>query len=332
MAGFRFKKVAFFAILLALTVQPAMAKKMYRWVDEDGRVFFSDQIPQDQIQHKRESLNENARVLEVVEEARTQEQIELEKRLKQLRWEQEKIIAKQKSQDKVLLSTFRNVGDMKMALKGKMAAMDAQRKVADGNLLRLEQQLEQQQKQAANYERNGQQVPAKLLTEITASKEQIENANLEILRHLEKKIAVKKEFQTDIDRFIFLTQSKKDSDQLSNKAAESAAANELGLFICEDMQQCERAWKIARRFVDENSSTAADIDTDKLIMHASPRDDDDLSLSVSRVGKGQERHQIFLDIRCRKSTLGVELCASDAVKDIRRSFSQYIERGLAPQQ
>jgi uncharacterized protein DUF4124 len=332
MAGFRFKLIAFFAVLLVVSMQPAMAKKMYRWVDEDGRIFFSDQIPQDQIQHKRESLNQDARVLEVVEEARTQEQIELEKRLKQLRWEQEKIIAKQKSQDKVLLSTFRNVDDMKMALKGKMAAMDAQRKVADGNLLRLELQLEQQQKQAANYERNGQRVPAKLLTEILASKDQIENANLEILRHLEKKIAVKREFQTDIDRFVFLTQSKKDSNQLSNKTAESTAANELGLFICENERQCDRAWKVARRFVEENSSTAADIDTDKLIMRASPRDDTDLSLSVSRVGHGGERHQIFLDIRCRKSTLGVELCASDAVKDIRRSFSRYIEYGLASEQ
>ena len=304
---------------------------MYRWVDEQGRVFFSDVVPQDQIKYKREALNESIRVIEVVEGVKTEEQIELEKRLKILRWEQEKIIAKQKSNDKVLLSTFRNLEDMKAALNGKLSALDAQRKVVEGNLLRLQIQLQKQQKKAASYERNGQKIAKKLLTEIAASKEQIESAKTEILRHFEKRAAIKKEFEMDIARFKFLTQSKTNASQLSSKTAEHKAAKELGLFICENAAQCKKAWNVARQFVDKHSTTDIDIDNDKLIMRATPVTDTGLSLSVSKLKLNGHRQQIFLDIRCRKSTLGMELCISPKVKAIRRSFSQFVQSGLTPE-
>lgn len=317
--------------LLFIGTQSLYAR-MYRWVDEDGRVFFSDQVPQDQIKHKRAMLNEKARVVQIVEEAKTQEQIELETRLQDLRKRQEKIIAKQKSHDKVLLSTYRNVEDMRLALDGKMLALDAQRKVAEGNLLRLEQQLGQQQRQAANVERRGQKVPEKLLADIEGSKQQIEEARLEIQRHLDKKQQVKKSLEADIERFVFLTQPKVDAARLSDKTAERKAASELGLFICESQRQCESAWRVARRFVNKYSTTPVDIDSDKLIMRAAPVYESDLSLSVSKMTVEKDRQQIFLDIRCRKSTLGVELCASPKVKDLRHSFTGFIEGGLASEQ
>lgn len=319
-------------LMLGLLAMQGASAKMYRWVDESGRVFFSDQVPQDQIQHKREMLNEKARVVDIVEEAKTKEQIALEKRLQALRKEQEKIIAKQKSHDKVLLSTYRNVEDMRLALAGKMLALDAQRKVAEGNLLRVQQQLDNQHKQAANFERRGQKVPDKLLDEIEASKQQVEAAEQEIQRHLNKKLQAKKAFEADIERFAFLTQPKADAAKLSDKTAEHKAARELGLFICESRLQCERAWRIARRFVDKYSTTPMDIDSDKLIMRAPPVYESDLSLSVSKMTVEQDRQQIFLDIRCRQSTLGIELCASPKVKKIRHSFTGYIASELASQQ
>lgn len=316
-----------------LVPQGGYAKKMYRWVDENGKVFFSDQVPQDQIQHKRESLNDQARVIGVVEEAKTKEQIELEIRLKKLRWEQQKIIEKQKSHDKVLLSTFRSVNDLQLALNGKLAALNAQRKVAEGNRVRLELQLEEQQNQAAEIERSGRKVPQALLDKIAASKEQISFVDKEIERHLEQKSAVQKEFHDDIERFVFLTQSKVDAVNLSNKTAEDKAADELGLFNCVNADQCLQAWDIARLFLEKHSTTGVDIDTDKLIMRAPPMGDDDLSLSVSRFEQDKEsgREKIFLDIRCRKSTLGIELCASPAVKQIRQSFNRFINSNLATQ-
>jgi ribosomal protein L15 len=319
------------ALLLA-TGEAAFAKKMYRWVDENGNVYFSDQVPPDQVQHKRETLSEKARVLDVLEKAKTAEQLAQQKRLDALRKEQEKIIAKQNANDKVLLSTFRSIDDMNKALSNKMASFDAARKVIEGNIERFEQQLQQQQQQAANLERNGTKIPPKLLADIAASKQQIESGKQELIRHQQDRQNSEKEFKADIARFQFLTQSNSDGKPVNGDTlAASNASNDLGLFVCQDAAQCEKAWKIAGEFVATNSTTGQDVESEKLIMRAAPQKDDDLSLSVSLLERNNSQ-QIFLDIRCRQSSIGNELCAGPKAQSIRQAFAPFIQSSLAAQQ
>ena len=322
------------ALVLAvpiLAADPAFAKKMYRWVDDSGNVYFSDQVPPDQVQHKRETLNEKARVTDVLEKAKTAEQLTQQKRLDELRKEQEKIIAKQAANDKVLLSTFRNVDDLQKAIANKLAALDAARKVIEGNIELLESQLRQQQQQAANLERSGSKLPEKLLGDIAASKQQIEAAKQDLQRHQAERQNSEKEFKADVARFQFLTQSQKTGKTDKSSLAASNASNELGLFVCEDAIQCEKAWKIAGEFVANNSTTDQDVESEKLIMRAAPQTDTDLSLSASLLERNDVR-QIFLDIRCRQSSLGLELCASAKAQAIREAFAPFIQSQLAAQQ
>jgi hypothetical protein len=316
-------------VLSALVGQMAYAKKMYRWIDDKGNVFFSDQVPPDQIRHKREALSESVRVMEVVEAAKSKEQIELEKRLQKLRREQQKLIEKQRTHDRVLLSTFRNLEDMEMALKGKLQALDAQRKVAEGNRTRLEKQLRRQLHKAAQFERENRVVPEKLTKALQDTRQQLADVKLEINRHLAKRKQVEDEFKMDIARFKYLTQAKTaDLSKLINQIAERQSAKELGLFICENKGECDKAWRVARLFVKTHSTTSLDIDTDRLVMSATPRNDLDLSLSVSKLKLDQQREQIFLDIRCKKSVIGMELCISPKIKQLRHEFNEYIEQRL----
>lgn len=327
------KRTLIIALSLLFAVgESAFAKKMYRWVDESGNVYFSDQVPPDQVQHKRETLSGKARVLDVLEKAKTAEQLAQQKRLDTLRKEQEKIIAKQAANDKVLLSTFRNVDDMNKALSNKMASFDAGQKVIEGNVQRFEQQLQQQQQQAANLERNGSKIPPKLLADIAASKQQIETGKQELLRHQQDRQNSEKEFKADIVRFQFLTQANSEGKPGNGDAlAASNASNELGLFVCQDAAQCEKAWKIAGEFVATHSTTGQDVESEKLIMRAAPQKDDDLSLSVSLLERNNSQ-QIFLDIRCRQSGIGAELCGGGKAQAIRQAFAPFIQSGLAAQQ
>lgn len=318
------------ALLTALS-QPAFAKKMYRWVDDNGNVYFSDQVPPDQVQHKRETLSEKARVVDVIEKAKTGEQLAQQKRLDALRKEQEKIIAKQAANDKVLLSTFRNLDDMNKTLANKMAGFDAARKVIEGNLERLAQQLQQQQQQAADHERNARKVPEKLLADIAATKQQIEITKKELERHRQERQNSEREFKADMDRFQFLTQSNEDSKTSSSSLAASNASNELGLFVCQDAVQCEKAWKFASEFITAHANTGPDVESDKLIMRAAPQGDQDMSLSVSML-ESNNSQQIFLDIRCRQSSIGTELCAGEKAQAIRQAFAPFIQSNLAAQQ
>jgi hypothetical protein len=308
--------------------QFAHAKKMYRWVDENGKVYFSDVVPPDQVQHKRETRNENARVLDVVEKAKSAEELEQQKRLDELRKEQEKIIAKQAADDKVLLSTYRSIEDMHKALDNKLALMDGEKKMLEGNKQRLEQQLLQQQQQAANLERNAQKMPEKLLAEINSTRQQIEQNVQEMARYESNRQGVEKDFKASVARFEFLTQADKGGEPKPVNPQPDNTPNELGLFSCKDVAQCDKAWKIAGEFVYKYANTRHDVENEKLIMTAAPFNDEDLSLSVSRLDKGVVQ-QIFLDLRCKASNIGKELCNSDKAQAIRKGFAAYIQLQLA---
>lgn len=317
-------------IPLLLNGVDGYAKKMYRWVDEEGRVFFSDQVPPDQVQHKRETLNDKARVLDVVEKAKTPEELAQQKRLEVLRKEQEKVIAKQAADDKVLLATYRSIDDLVRAMENKFALMDGEKKMLEGNIDRYETQLSQQQLQAANHERNGQKVPEKLLAEIRSTREQIVLSSQEVTRYEIKRQEVEKNFRADIARFEFLTRGYNEGKTQADTQAFSSTNNELGLFVCQDAQECDKAWKIAGEFVSQYATTGRDVETDRLIMSAAALNDGDMSLSVSRLLLGDSQ-QIFLDVRCKSSSLGKELCASEKAKTIRRGFASYIQLQLSSQ-
>jgi len=326
----RYSVLIFLLPLLLGKADDVLAKKMYRWVDENGKVFFSDVVPPDQVQHKRETMNEKARVLDVVEKAKTAEELEQQRRLTALRKEQEKLIAKQAVSDKVLLSTYRSVEDIQHALENKLTLLDGEKRVIAGSRELLERQLSQQQQQAANLERNAQKVPEKLLADISSTKLQIQQNAEEMARHQSIRESVENDFRADIARYDFLTQAYGPGQSKQSPQAIANAGNELGLFSCRDSTECDKAWKIAGDFVAKYATTGRDVQNDKLIMSAAPFNDDDLSLSVSRIEKGTVQ-QLFLDVRCKDSNIGRELCDSEKAQTIRRGFATYIELQLTSQ-
>lgn len=313
-------------LLYGLGSQAVLAKKMYRWVDDDGSTFFSDQVPPDQTKHRRDLLSKTGRVVESTEKAKTKEQMEFESRLAELRLAQEKLIKRQRIHDTVLLGTYRSKDDLIAAINERMQSFDTQKKALEGDLNRLVQQIEEQQKKAAGFERNGEKVPKELLAHIQSSQQQIQQARLAINDHVVKQSQVKKEYDADIDRYLFLTQTY--NYGVRNKMASIKEANELGLFYCENDRQCNKAWEIARAFVEFYSTTAPDVFNAKLIMNRPPATDSDLSLSLSKIPINEEDYQLFLDIRCRDSLSGMQLCASQKVKDIRSAFRPYVNDAL----
>ncbi|MDO9422602.1 MAG: DUF4124 domain-containing protein [Methylobacter sp.] len=308
--------------------QSALAKKMYKWVNENGETIFSDKVPPEQSQYRRESLNKKGQSIGVTEQAKTKEQQAMDNRLTDLKKAQEKIIAQQAANDKVLLSTFRNVKDMEASLYPTLQSLDTQQNVAQGNLKRVENQLEIQQKKAAELERNGKKVPKNLLDEIKQTEAQIQVAYAEINKQIEKKNRVKAEFEADIERFTFLTRDNKDPYKESDKIAENKVSDQIGLYTCETDALCVKAWISAHDFIKVHATTPIDTDTDKLILARAPATDSDLSLSVSKLENENKKQQLFLDIRCRESSLGTELCASQKVRDIRSAFRPFIEAAV----
>jgi len=128
-----------------------------RWLDEQGDIYFSDQVPPEHIQHSRATLSQTGRVLEVTEQAQSKEQIEQENRLQELRRQQEKLIASQKVHDKALLSSYHSKEDMLLAIQSKMEVFDKQKDIFEGNIERLTEQLKKQQHEVSVFESNAQE-------------------------------------------------------------------------------------------------------------------------------------------------------------------------------
>jgi Domain of unknown function (DUF4124) len=318
----------FTSLCFILDSAPVHAKKVYRWLDDQGDIYFSDQVPPEHIQHSRATLSQTGRVLEVTEQAQSKEQIEQENRLQELRRQQEKLIASQKVHDKALLSSYHSKEDMLLAIQSKMEVFDKQKDIFEGNIERLTEQLKKQQHEVSVFESNAQEVPKDLLNEMVLSQTRLTQIQNALRNHLEKQEQIKKVDEADVARFLFLTQTTKDVVPRA-KIPSIKEANELGLFYCENDYQCNKAWEIGRNFVNFYSTTEADVYNDKLIMNRPPPKDTDISLSLSKLAINEDDYQIFLDIRCRPSLMGELLCASPKIKAIRSSFRSYINDALS---
>ncbi len=304
------------------------AKKVYRWIDEQGDIYFSDQVPPEHSQHGRATLSQTGRVLEVTEQAQSKEQIEQEARLQELRRQQDKLIASQKIHDKALLSSYHSKEDMLLAIQSKMELFEKQKDIFDGSIERLTEQLKNQRNEITALESAAQSVPKALLDAVMLSQIRLEQTQNALRSQIEKQEQTKKIDEADVARFLFLTQSTKDLLPRT-KIPSIKEANELGLFYCENDYQCNKAWEIGRNFVNFYSTTEPDVYNDKLIMNRPPPKDTDISLSLSRLAINEGDYQIFLDIRCRSSLTGEALCASPKVKAIRSSFRTYINDALS---
>ena len=315
-----------------LSSQVVHANKMYKWVDDNGNTFFSDQVPPKHSQYRRESLGKHGQVVGVLDKAKTKSEEALDRLLAALKGAQEKVIAQQMFHDKALRITYNTLEDLQATFDAKLQELETEQKLSISNLKWLDNQLETLQRQAATHERNGEKIPQKLLDEIKSTEKESQLAYVKISKHIEKKNKVVEEFDSDIARYKLLTQSADQKRQVRQKE-EIKAANELGVYVCDSEENCEKAWKIAGDFISKHStssnSTEPEIDSSKLIMGRTPDTDNDLSLAISKIDLGDRKQKLFLDIRCRDSSIGVELCASKKVQDIRIAFRNYLETSLS---
>jgi hypothetical protein len=316
----------FLTCTLSLFSGQVMSAKTYKLVDESGNTSFSDQISPEAAKYRRETLSKQGRVVEVTEQEKTKEQQERENRLNVLRQKQEKVIQSQKAHDDALLRTYHSKEEMIAELKTKTQAIEGQRKLIESEITQQLERLDTKQKSAATFERNAQPIPPNLIEEIKGIHAEIERTKKTINESLAVQQKLTADYEANIKRFLVLTQP--DESAQNNKVASIEEADALGLFRCENDYQCKKAWEIASLFVDTYSTTPPDIITEKLIMHALPTKDNDISLSIAKIASKDAEDQLFIDIHCRESSLGKELCASPKIQALRSTFRPYVNERL----
>ena len=315
-----------FTPALAQSQTQVQPKHMYRWVDENGKVSFSDQVPPSKAELGHTELDKNAQVVKVAARAKTKAELEIYKRLMQLKKQQEQLNLKQKAHDKNLLSSFIDLAAMDTTHAAKIQVFNEQDRMLRETNKKLDDELAAKQQNAASYEIKNSKVPASVLDRIEDIQKkiiQVKQAANELQQKREKSEA---EFTADRARFIFLTQSKNTS---TAHGSGDKPANQPGLFSCDSSGQCEKAWIIAKEFVKANSTAKINVDTDTLFMTEDPVSNTDVNLSISKISIEGSKSQIFLDIRCANDALtNKSICSNSKVEEIRNKFNDYLKERL----
>ncbi len=311
--------------------------RLYRWVDDNGKVYYSDKVPPQHAKLQRAKLNKQAITVGVTEREKTRAQLKREEELAKLRTAQQQLLEEHKSKDRSLLRTFRSEREINDTLNSKLTTIEILSTVTLSNVARLEERIREEEKKAAERERNGQAVPEYLIKNIAGLRNQI-NSNQKKLANLEaQKLKLKNKFAADLQRFRALTATINGTDTTIASEANTIAADSedtdsaiiLSVVLCPNQTSCDKAWRLANQYIKKNATTPIRINTDLIIYTAAPTTSNDIALSISRITeKNKEEAKLFLDVRCQQSGKGQELCSSDKVQQILSSFRPYVEPAL----
>ena len=310
---------ALLALLIAMSATPAGAQRLFKWVDDEGNVHYSDTVPPKDQDQERTQLDKRGLTVRRIDAAKAPEEIAKEQELKRLREEQAKVEREQKAVDQVLLRTFRSEDDILMARDGKVAGIDTLIEVTRGSIGRLKEQLAEMQRAAADLERQGKQVPRRQIDEMDLARRQIGDNYAAIVTNEENRKALIERYEGDLRRFRHLKTP--ESAEVSFAPAKARMALIDTVVVCADTAACDEMWMKGDAYLRANATTPIRLSGSFILATATARKDDEYSLTLSRLpdreGSGV---RLFLDLQCRDTSLGRELCEGPRIRAVREGF------------
>ena len=139
---------------LFLHSNASQAAKLYKWVDEEGNVRYSDQLPPGQVNKGHQQLNSGGIVVNSTEAAKTKEELEEERRAKReaeeeaaiKKAEQDRIKAIQEHRDRVLLLTFSSEEELEIVRENRIEVIDSVIRLINKSIESTQERLDTLQK------------------------------------------------------------------------------------------------------------------------------------------------------------------------------------------
>jgi len=203
------KKLLLCLLLTLLFGTQAQAKKLYRWVDENGKVHYSDQIPPDQVKVAHEKLNAQGVVVDKVARAKTPEEREAE-RLRKIEEEKARKAAEEKrKQREKILKIYGSEDEILRLRNERKTALERNIETARANLALQERNLQDLLKRAADRERSGKKVSEAFLSQIETVREQMAFQNNYIKNKQKEKAELMRRFDEDLAQYREIMQERR---------------------------------------------------------------------------------------------------------------------------
>jgi hypothetical protein len=308
--------------LLALATSDAFAAgqgpRLYRWVDQEGHVHYTDTIPPSAVDQGRTVLNSEGVSVGTVPPAKSPEEVAQEAELARLRKEQQALIEKQRAEDRVLLQSFHSEDDIVMARDGKIAAINTMVQVIRSEIGRQQRAFARLRSDAADLERAGKPIPAQLTQNIKGIERSMRDSYAEILDRQAQKKAIYDTFGRYLNRFRELKRLPTPPKGQDDKAASPQLDY---IVLCSTSSECDQRWTKAVAYVRQNAATPVPPSNSTILITAPPAAAEQISMILSRIqNKTGDGATLFLDLQCQPSVRGQQACSSAAAKKLIKGF------------
>jgi hypothetical protein len=197
------------AVLLCAVSSTSTAGALYKWVDENGKVRYSDRMPPDQKKNKHQQLNSQGMVLSTRDAAKSPEEIAIEaeskNKLEELQREEKRVKAIQDKHDRVLLLTFSSEEELEHARESRMQVMDSFILLIESSIESTQGKLDGLTSRAQEaYISKGKEVPGGLAQKIEHFERKIESRDSQLRLNKMEKEKIRQTYETDLERFRLL--------------------------------------------------------------------------------------------------------------------------------
>jgi hypothetical protein len=194
---------------LCVFPNPLNAGALYKWIDENGQIRYSDRLPAAQVRKKHQQLNPQGVVLNTTEAAKSEAELADEAAAK-LKLEEEQATQAeldrlQYQKDQVLLMTFSNENELGLARNDRIEVLDSVIQLINKSLIATQQTLEGLQTRAEEtYLSKGKEVPGGLAQRIEHFSRKMEIRSTQLDLKMMEKDKINEQYELDLARYRFL--------------------------------------------------------------------------------------------------------------------------------
>jgi hypothetical protein len=195
-------RVVLLTISIGLLLGPLTAQAvLYKWVDDEGRVHFGDQIPVQFQLKAHDEMNQRGIVLKHREAAKTPEEKAAARLLAKERKKIELTEKKKKQRDRVLLDTYTTERDLIVARDSRLEAVGSQVQLAETIISDSNKTIDSLEKQVVQIKASNREVPADIYQRIDSEKQQVKVQSQVKQGHIKRRDDITAQFNDYVERF-----------------------------------------------------------------------------------------------------------------------------------
>lgn len=317
----------YYLLIMLLGASTALHAELYRWMDENGKVHYSDKIPAQHQHRGHAKLSKQGVVIDKVASSLTPAQQQHRIQEEKLRLLQQKFQQQHLNSNQSLLDQYDSADDLIMTRDGKIAKIERSIDIMTKRRDSIHESLARQQKRIDAIQSQGKSVSVDMIQKLLRLRHSIKESDAEIALAEVKKQQLHELYTLELQRYRHLKQPDKYPPPTSWKQGSEPIE---GVIICSPGKNCKSLWKRAVAYVRKHSDKAVKLQTDEIVITEPAMQDQKISLILSLIRETDGgRFSIYLDVRCRASARRAP-CDSKQAKSVLHGFRPAVLNETAP--